>query len=73
MGSIQMKGAILNNCAIIDVDMTHIVLALLYLCPFFAGPGQCRSGWPFPGHFTNDVGMGVWCMGGWDNKTPSTL
>jgi hypothetical protein len=38
---IQMEGVILNNCAIIDVDISFIFC----FCPFFTGPGQRRSGW----------------------------
>ncbi len=34
LGSIKMEGVILNNCAIIDVDMKHIVWLILFL-PFF--------------------------------------
>ena len=40
MGSIQMKGAILNDCAVIDVDMTHILKLYFISALFFAGPGK---------------------------------
>jgi hypothetical protein len=40
MGSIKMKGAILNDCAVIDVDMTHILKLYFISALFFAGPGK---------------------------------